>query len=62
MADDNQDLRAILDAAADTQGSNLFEIEDVPANGDNWEPFGPLAIGDGIHDDTRYLEGMIPTS
>ena len=47
MADDNQDLRAILDAAADTQGSNIFGLEDMPASSDTWDPFGQLALEDG---------------
>ena len=42
----NQDLCAILDAAADTQGSNIFGLEDMPASSDTWDPFGQLALED----------------
>ena len=46
MADDNTDLRAILDAAADTQGSSVLEFEDASAT-DIWDPLRPMALIDG---------------
>ena len=50
MADDNQD-------SADTQGSSLLELEDMPASGDTWDPSGQLAFDDGNQAHTEVPRG-----